>query len=312
MFFCPDDLNVLENFVYGDTPAAGAVESLVREVFANAADFDVSEYELSSAHDIRFTVVRTLMTYMELLGHLERGTPFYATYQFKPLKTSAEILGTFRGRTPNVSGRPVPPGTAGKDLVPSRRGRGQPDDRAPRDRVVRALDYLAEQQYLELKVAGVRHRFKILRRPDDTAALSRSLYDRALQRERREIARLGQVVGAGSSTTAARWRPWAPISAIRCASRAAIARGAGKADGPAGCRRGPSRGSTRSKWSRALDVRRQNGEVLGDARSLARFLCGLLAPAGPRQAAKSPPVRDLDSRAVSDRIGAGDRDAGPE
>jgi ATP-dependent DNA helicase RecQ len=64
-------------------------------VFANAADFDMSEYELSVAHDIRMTVVRTLMTYLELLGHLERGTPFYAAYRFRPLKSSAEILAHF-------------------------------------------------------------------------------------------------------------------------------------------------------------------------------------------------------------------------
>ena len=95
LYFCPDDLNVLENFVYGDTPSAGAVESLVGEIFSQGEAFDASEYELSSAHDIRFTVVRTLLTYLELLGHLERGTPFYAAYQFKPLKSSAEILADF-------------------------------------------------------------------------------------------------------------------------------------------------------------------------------------------------------------------------
>ena len=64
MFFCPDDLNVLENFVYGDTPSLEAVEGLVRAVYGNDAEFDASEYELSSTHDIRFTVVRTLLTYM--------------------------------------------------------------------------------------------------------------------------------------------------------------------------------------------------------------------------------------------------------
>ena len=30
MFFCPEDLNVLENFAYGDTPTLAAVEQLVR------------------------------------------------------------------------------------------------------------------------------------------------------------------------------------------------------------------------------------------------------------------------------------------
>src|SRR5207253_5681899 len=34
MFVCPDDLNRLENFVYGDTPTAEAVRGLVRDLFA--------------------------------------------------------------------------------------------------------------------------------------------------------------------------------------------------------------------------------------------------------------------------------------
>ena len=97
MFFCPDDLNVLENFAYGDTPNAPAVAGLVAEIFGQGDDFDVSVYDLSSRHDIRNTVARTLLTYLELLGHIEAGTPFYAEYQFKPLVSSAEILGHFEG-----------------------------------------------------------------------------------------------------------------------------------------------------------------------------------------------------------------------
>ena len=97
MFFCPDDLNVLENFAYGDTPTQPAVAALVDEIFRQGDEFDVSIYDLSAPHDIRNTVVRTLLTYLELLGHIDAGTPFYAEYQFKPLVSSAEILRHFEG-----------------------------------------------------------------------------------------------------------------------------------------------------------------------------------------------------------------------
>ncbi len=92
---CPDDINVLENFVYGDTPSADAVAGLVTEVFAASDEFDASVHELSSQHDIRLLVVQTLLTYLELLGYLEGGTPFYASYKFKPALPSRDILAKF-------------------------------------------------------------------------------------------------------------------------------------------------------------------------------------------------------------------------
>ena len=46
----------------------------------------------------------------------------------------------------------------------------------PRDRIVRALDYLAEQGLLEVRAEGVRHRFSILRRPDDLDRLTDTLF----------------------------------------------------------------------------------------------------------------------------------------
>ena len=48
LLYCTDDLNVLQNFVYGDTPTRGAVRSFVREVLSLGDQFDVSTYDLST------------------------------------------------------------------------------------------------------------------------------------------------------------------------------------------------------------------------------------------------------------------------
>jgi ATP-dependent DNA helicase RecQ len=270
-------LNVLENFVYGDTPAATAVEGLVREIFANYAEFDVSEYELSSAHDIRFTVVRTLLTYLELAGHLERSTPFYATYQFKPIKTSAEILSHFDEDRKKFLTAVFRQAKKGKtwfhlDVDEASRTLGE-----PRDRLIRALDYLAEQQHLELKVAGVRHRFRLLKRPENIADLAQTLYEKALQREQREIARLNQVV--------------ALVECDECQVATLGAHFGDPRQQPCGhcswCLRGkkPSRLPSRPEpcideqsWARAVSLRREYAKELRDSRSLARFLCGVSSP----------------------------------
>src|SRR4051794_25082398 len=50
LFACPDDVPVLENFAYGDTPTRAALTSLLTELLDHSvgAEFAVSEYELSA------------------------------------------------------------------------------------------------------------------------------------------------------------------------------------------------------------------------------------------------------------------------
>ena len=69
----------------------------MEDLFAEEESFDVSLYDISYRHDIRNLVVRTLLTYLELDGYLEAGTPFYSSYKFHPLRSSAEILSQFEG-----------------------------------------------------------------------------------------------------------------------------------------------------------------------------------------------------------------------
>ena len=76
----------LENFAFGDTPTREAIAGLLDDVFAHSPgeQFAVSEYELSSRHDVRPLVLKTILTYLELDGFLEQGTPFYAGYSVAP------------------------------------------------------------------------------------------------------------------------------------------------------------------------------------------------------------------------------------
>src|SRR5262249_47060644 len=193
MFVCPDDLNRLENFVYGDTPTADAVRGLVRHLFAQGDDCAVSTSDLSNEYDLRPLVVSTLLTYLELDGYVESGTPFYANYAFQPLAASAEILAKFDGERRQFLAAVFRQARKAKtwfclDLDAAAKATG-----APRERVVRAIDYLAEQGLLTVKADGVRQRYRRLRVPADADALSGELHRRALQRESREVARLRQV-----------------------------------------------------------------------------------------------------------------------
>ena len=277
MFFCPNDLNVLENFAYGDTPTPQAVAALVDEVFDQDDEFDVSVYDLSSKHDIRNTVTRTLLTYLELLGHIDAGTPFYAEYQFKPLVPSAEILRNFEGERKTFLQKVLAQAHKAQTWFHINLDETCQAIDAPRDRVVRALDYLAEKNWLELRTAGVRQRFRMRNRPNDRAALVKTLYDRVLQRESREIQRLRQVaqwVEQDNCQVAALGAHFGDPMDRSCGHCSWCCRGGKAVMLPARSRALIDPGV----WSQATNLRDEYRDILGQARSLARFLCGVSSP----------------------------------
>lgn len=123
------DLPMLESFAYGDTPSEGALRKLIKHVMSQPAEFDLSLYELSVRCNIRQLVLRTALTYMELLGILRQRTPLYASYKIKPLVPVPEIAGKFEGeraicRRHFCSCRRRP------DLVHSRHRKSSGDDEA--------------------------------------------------------------------------------------------------------------------------------------------------------------------------------------
>jgi ATP-dependent DNA helicase RecQ len=304
-FVCMEDLNALENFAYGDTPSRNAVESLVREILSLGPQFDVSYYELAGRHDIRILVVRTLLTYLELDGYLEGGTPFYSTYKFKPLKTSQEILAHFDGeRREFVASifRQVRKATKWMHIDVDAAAQTLA---APRDRIVRALDYLGEQGWIELEAEGTRNQYRRLTVPADQAALAADLHRRTVDREQREIARLAQVLdlvrNPGCQTNSL-CKHFGEVRSEPCGHCTWCIRGGTAVTLPDR----PVASIDDAVINRALALRSQHPQALADASALARLLCGITSPGLTRARLSSNPLfgalADADFPAVRRKL----------
>ena len=277
LLVCQRDLGALENFVYGDTPAFASIQSLLRDVFGRGEEFDVSLYDLAGEHDIRPLVLNTLLTYLELEGYLQAGTPFYARYQFQPLCSSAEMLARFDGERRRFLAKVLSQAVKAQiwftlDIETAAAAAG-----STRERVLAALQYLEEQRLLTLKVAGVRNRYRRLRMPPALEELARALHERTLQREEREIGRLRQVLELaghdgclvsrlGEHFGEALAKPCGHCSWCLNGQRAAAIppRSTPTID-PALC-------------ERVAELRREHAELFAEPRAVARFLCGLTSP----------------------------------
>jgi len=275
MLVCPDDLTVLENFIYGDTPDETALRSLIQELFSLGETFDVSLYTLANTHDIRPLVLRTLLTYLELDNYLKGGTPFYAQYQFKPLLDTQTILARFEGERHTFLTGLFHQARKAKTWFSIDLDQAATALNTPRERIVRALDWLGEQQLLEIKVAGIRHRYQRLNQPDSLEALIAELYQRVLAREQAEIQRLQQVLDL--------------VTLDNCQTNALAAHFGEQRTQACGhcsvCSRGKSELPPRHTSANNKDILRaintlkqEQADVLTSPRLLSRFLCGISSP----------------------------------
>jgi len=275
MLACPEDLNVLENFIYGDSPDASSIRTLIDSLFDQGDNFDVSLHTLSAETDIRPLVLRTLLTYLELEGHLRGGTPFYTDYSFKPLHSSSEILGRFEGERRSFLAGVFRHAVKGRTWFKLDIAQTAADLGSSRERIISALDWLAEQGLLEVKVAGIRHRYRVLQRPRSIESLAAELRQRMLKREQAEIQRLQQVLEL--------------ISLDGCQANALAAHFGEQRQQPCGhcswCTKGVSRVPQRQTtgidddlWQQVEKLKNEQPAMASNPRMLTRLLCGITSP----------------------------------
>jgi len=280
MLTCPDDLTVLENFIYSDTPSAGALGNLVGRVLRLGAVFDISPYDLSTTCDIRSGVVSTVMTYLEIGGIIEATGSFYATYRIRLLSTPEKILA---GRAP-----------AERKLIRSILDAGEmkrwwlylyPAELETklgisREKIASAINGLQAAGDVILEVSGVRQGYRVKKDPGDLKELTAELVEKFHAREVADLARLRQVLD---------------LSACRGCLTGYLTKHFGETlKEPCGhcdrCRGVPAKTIKRRKSRSVTDdellavkrIAEDRHAALASPRQLARFLCGMSSPASTR------------------------------
>ncbi|MEX2382458.1 MAG: RecQ family ATP-dependent DNA helicase [Opitutales bacterium] len=276
IFACRDDVVVLENFTYGDTPDAASVERMVDSILSREGEFDVSTYELSSEHDIRPLVVNTLLTYLELDGVIEATAPFYSQYQFVPLKSSREILSRFDRERADFLRQAFSCASKATKWFHIDLSAAAERMETTRDHLMRAFTYLEEQGDLTLKVAGLRQGYRLKITPADVGALKRELIERFATREQNDIDRLQQVVYLTE-------HPGCLVRSLLGYFGEAFDRDCGHCDRCLG-ETVPGTATQAEPSVPAVDhsqleeLRVKHPEALGAPRQAARFFCGLTSP----------------------------------
>ncbi len=280
MLACVDDLRVLANFTYGDTPTDEALEGLVAHLLSQGERFDVSYHELSGRFDIRPLVVSTVFTYLQLDGILRSTGPFYGSYKVQFNRSEQEVCAGFDPQRCEFLRALFATAKRGRiwlQLDPAEAAAALGESRA---RITAAIGYLEERGDIQVQVTGLRQGYRLLEADPEPREIALRMQQTFAGREEKDIERLRNVLALAEQSG--------------CLTRRLLdyfGEDLGKDCGHCtSCHTGEGRRLPRSA---AKELGPAEAEILSRVlaedhpclihpRQLARFLCGITSPAASR------------------------------
>ncbi|MCQ6259032.1 ATP-dependent DNA helicase RecQ [Pseudomonas sp. Q11] len=187
-----DSLNVLENFVYGDTPELAGIRCVLDELKAAAADgqWEFLLGPLADKSNIRQLPLKTLLVQLELRRLIAPRYAYFAEYRFKFLVEPQVLLERFEGERRDFVSAIIQTSSRARTWATVDFEGMYQQYHAERNRVVKALDYFQEKGWIELESKQMTEVYNVLEAGFDVQVLSAELHGYFTRHERGEIARI--------------------------------------------------------------------------------------------------------------------------
>ncbi|UZE24093.1 RecQ family ATP-dependent DNA helicase [Pseudomonas sp. B21-056] len=187
-----DSLNVLENFVYGDTPELEGIRCVLEELKAAAPDgqWEFLLGPLADQSNIRQLPLKTLLVQLELRRLIAPRYVYFAEYRFKFLTEPQALLEHFEGERKDFVSAIIQTSSRARTWATVNFDGMYQHYHAERHRVVKALDYFHEKGWIELESKQMTEVYSVLEADLDVQALGAELHACFTGHERSEIARI--------------------------------------------------------------------------------------------------------------------------
>ncbi len=194
-----DNINILENFVYGDTPEIEDISTVVEQIKLaingsnNQWEFTLNT--LSSLSHVRQLPLKTLLVYLELDGIIKPQYSYFAEYRFKLLVEQTELLTMFSGERSQFIQSILNSSQKAKVWFTLDIQGLLSNYQTDRQRVITALDYLHEKEVIHLETKQMTEVFHVsapekLTDNQEETQLIHSLFKQFKDKERNEIIRI--------------------------------------------------------------------------------------------------------------------------
>ncbi len=187
-----DSLNVLENFVYGDTPEREGIRKVLDDLLG-ARDEGQWEFllaPLSDMSNIRQLPLKTLLVQLELRGIIAPRYSYFAEYRFKYLIEPQDLVQRFQGERQQFVQALIETSRRARTWATVNFEAMYQQYQAERSRVVTALDFFQEKGWIELESKQMTEVYSLLTTDFDAQVLSDELHEYFVHHEVTEVARI--------------------------------------------------------------------------------------------------------------------------
>ena len=198
-----DSLNVLENFVYGDTPELEGIRCVLDELRGAIPEgqWEFMLLPLSDQSNIRQLPLKTLLVQLELRGLIAPRYAYFAEYRFKFLIEPEALLAKFEGERQQFVSAIIQTSTRARTWATVNFETLYAQHQADRNRVVKALDYFQEKGWIELESKQMTDVYSLLVSDFDAGLLSQELHAYFSAHEHGEIVRIHAMLDLFASDT---------------------------------------------------------------------------------------------------------------
>jgi ATP-dependent DNA helicase RecQ len=190
-----DNIHILENFIYGDTPEKESILQLLSTIKENKGFvWEIKEVRLSNELNIRVLPLKTLLVYLAMEKIIRPMFTYFQEYEFKSNKAPESIIDNFEGERRQFV-------TALMSHCHAKKTWTSVDIKGilnsydtDRQRIIAALEYFDEKGWIELQSRQATEVYDILTQTFDSDAMAEKMYALFKKKETLEIQRIHNMV----------------------------------------------------------------------------------------------------------------------
>ncbi|NQZ69851.1 MAG: RecQ family ATP-dependent DNA helicase [Lentisphaeria bacterium] len=190
-----DNLNLLKNFVYGDTAEYDAIYKLLQQIkdFPET-NWPVKILSLSNELNLRMLPLKTLLVYLEMARVIKTLYAYYEDYSFTYNLDAEQIVKNFDGERATFIQTIFDQSEHKRKWVKVDVEGIAQNYNCDRARIITALEYIDEKGWINLEAKQTVDMYEITNRQFDLVDYAQRIYDKFQEIEESEISRIDNML----------------------------------------------------------------------------------------------------------------------